>query len=210
MIGAINQTGLSLAVSGQIAFWTPFHSVLYEIINSVRMIRAAGAADAQIGVPSPARERPDEWFSARGPAQVDPETDWLVQIYDNRFVGICYQAEDEPVIFGDLREERASFVAWRPLHRGAQFERSAIARLAQERLPSPNRFADFVADWEDPGKSRKELKQLGYQFEERAATDPIRLAADVSVGNPITITTINVSLAIRKALRRYLGLEPTA
>jgi hypothetical protein len=209
VIAAFNQTGLSLAVSGQIAFFVPFHSVLYEIVDPIRVLRrAAGERDAESALP--ANKLGVNWFSATGAAQTDPETDWLIHIYDNRFVGVRYDVEDDPAIFGDLREERSSFVAWLPLHPRAQFEHSTIARLAQERLSSPNRFADFVADWENPAKWPKELKQLGYHFEERAATDPIRVAADVSVRNPITVNTINISLAIRRTLCRYLGLERTA
>jgi hypothetical protein len=211
VIAALNQTGLSLAVSGQIAFWAPFHSVLYEIVDPIRVRgRSAGETDAETELPPPVNEPRVNWFDANGTAQTDPHTDWLVHVYDNRFVGVRYQIEDEPVIFGDLREERSSFVAWLPLHPRAKFEHSAIARLAQERLPSPNRFADFVADWENPAKWPKEIKQLGYEFEERAATDPLRVSADGSLCSPVTVTTINVSLAIRKTLRRYLGLEPTA
>jgi hypothetical protein len=207
VIGALNQAGLSLAVSGQIALYVPFHSVLYEIVDPIRILfRSMAEANSEIIVHQP---RVD-WFNASGPAQTDPHSDWLVHIYDNRFVGIRYQAEDEPAIFGDLREERTSFVAWLPLHPRSQFARCAIAELASERLPSPSRWIDFVADWEDPGKWPKELRELGYRFERHADGDPARLAAEISARSPVTLTTINISLAMRKALRRCLGLEPAA
>jgi hypothetical protein len=209
VIAALNETGLSLAVSGQIAFCLPFHSVLYEIVDPIRALRrSAGGTDAQSGLPPPVDQPRMHWFDANELAQPDPHADWLVDIYDGSFVGVRYQVQDDPVIFGNLREERASFVAWLPLHPRAQFERSAVAQLAQERLPIPNRFADFVADWEDPKKWSKELKQLGYEFAELPATDPLRASANLSIQSPVIVTTINVSLAIRKALRRYLGLEP--
>jgi hypothetical protein len=205
VIGALNQAGLSLAVSGQIALYVPFHSVLYEIVDPIRILfRSMAEANSEITVHQP---RVD-WFNANEPAQADPHSDWLVHIYDNRFVGIRYQAEDEPAIFGDLREERTSFVAWLPLHPRSQFARCAIAELASERLPSPSRWVDFVADWEDPGKRPKELWELGYRFEKHADGDPPRLAAEISARSPVTLTTINISLAMRKALRRFLGLEP--
>jgi hypothetical protein len=205
VIGALNQAGLSLAVSGQIALYVPFHSVLYEIVDPIRILfRSMAEANSEITVHQP---RVD-WFNANEPAQADPHSDWLVHIYDNRFVGIRYQAEDEPAIFGDLREERTSFVAWLPLHPRSQFARCAIAELASERLPSPSRWVDFVADWEDPGKRPKELWELGYRFEKHADGDPPRLAAEISARSPVTLTTINISLAMRKALRRCLGLEP--
>jgi hypothetical protein len=210
-IAALNQIGLSLAVAGQIALFFPFHSVLFEIVDPIRILRRSAAeTDPETGLPPPVQQPRVDWFSGNGSAQADPQTDWLLHVYDNRFVGVRYQVEDEPVIFGDLREERTCFVAWLPLHPRAQFERSAIAELAQERLPSPNRFANVVADWEDPTRWPKEFKQHGYNFETRAATDPLRLAAEVSVHSPVTVATINISLAIRKALRRYLNLGTAA
>lgn len=67
---------------------------------------------------------------------------------------------------------------------------------------------DWVADWEDPAKWPKELGDLGYRFERHADGDPLRLAAEAGARSPVTLTTINISLAMRQALRRYLGLEP--
>lgn len=37
VIAALNQAGLSLAVSGQIALCVPFHSVLYEIVDPIKI-----------------------------------------------------------------------------------------------------------------------------------------------------------------------------
>ena len=38
VIAALNQTGLSLAVSGRIAYFVPFHTVLYEICDPGRVL----------------------------------------------------------------------------------------------------------------------------------------------------------------------------
>ncbi len=139
------------------------------------------------------------------------ETHFIKGSNNRRFVGIRYQVEDKPVIFGDLREEPTVFVAWLPLHAQAQFSRCAVADIARERLSSPSRWVTFVADWEDPVKWTKELADLGYQFEKRSQEgDPLHAAAESGARNPVTLTTINISLAIRKALRRYLDLEPAA
>lgn len=212
VIAALNKVGLSLAVSGQIAFYVPFHTVLYEIIDPIRILFPPnGIMDRKRGLYPRVRRPRVHWFGTNRPAEADPKTDWLIDIYDNRFVGIRYQVEDKPVIFGDLREEPTVFVAWLPLHAQAQFSRCAVADIARERLSSPSRWATFVADWEDPVKWTKELADLGYQFEKRPQEgDPLHAAAESGARNPVTLTTINISLAIRKALRRYLDLEPAA
>jgi hypothetical protein len=187
----------------------PFHSVLYEILDPIRILfRSAAETDPETGLPPSVQQPRVSWFDTNQRAETDPKSDWLVDVYDSRFVGVRYQVDDAPAIFGDLREERTSFVAWRPLHPRRQFARCAIAELGRERLPSPKRWVDFVADWEDPTKWPKELADLGYRFERHADGDPLRLAAEVSARSPVTSTTINISLAMRKALRRYLNLEP--
>jgi hypothetical protein len=38
--------------------------------------------------------------------------------------------------------------------------------------------------------------------------DPLCIAAEAALRSPVFKTTINPTLAIRKALRRYLGIEP--
>jgi hypothetical protein len=72
-------------------------------------------------------------------------------------------------------------------------------------------FVKFIAEWEDPSKWLKELHGLGYRFENHdGEADPLWVAAEVAVRSPILKTTVNITLAVRKALRRYLHLEPTA
>ncbi len=116
-----------------------------------------------------------------------------------------------PTIFGDLRETGTSFVAWFPNDARAQFAGSLIAELAKERLPAGARLIDFVVGWEDPTPWSKDLRLLGYTYEKHDFDqDPLRLAAAAAARNPVFKTTINVSLAIRKALRLYLDIESTA
>jgi hypothetical protein len=71
----------------------------------------------------------------------------------------------------------------------------------------------FVAQGEDPSnwpkKWIKELDRFGYQLEHHESkTDPLCMAAEAALRSPVFKTTINPTLAIRKALRRYLGIEP--
>ncbi len=203
-ISALNRTGLSLAVSGQIAYFAPFHTLLYALCDPrTILLQRSANVDPETGLP-PRIEQPNvDWFDPNKPAKADPATDWLIEIYEGRFVGVRYNTKDEPTIFGDLRNEGTSFVAWVPLHRQPQFS-SATEQIAKALLPS----SDFVAEWENPLRWTRELRLLDYKFEKHETNDPLRLAAEATARSPVFKATVNVSLAIRKALRRYLGIEP--
>ena len=149
-----------------------------------------------------------DWFNPTKPAIAETESDWLIEIFNGRFVGVRYDARKEPVtIFGDLREQATRFTGWLPFPRRDQFAGGAIERLAQEVRGAS--FVKFIADYEDPVKWLKELRRMGYHFENHdGETDSLCVAAKSAVRNPIFRTTVNVILAIRKALRRYLDIEP--
>jgi len=108
--------------------------------------------------------------------------------------------------FGDLRNNCTSFVAWFPWRRRPRF--SEMTKEILKTLPYL-RSVDFVEDWENPLKFSKELKILGYKYENHDADhDPLYVSAGATIQSPVYKVTVNISLAIRKALRRYLGLEP--
>jgi hypothetical protein len=209
VIEAINQAGFSLGVGGRIAYFLPFHTLLFETCDPCTiLLHSGGDLDSVTRQPRLLKKPKTDWFDPDKPARAEPKTDWLVEIYDRRFVGVIYRVKDQPAIFGDLREDAARFVAWIPQHAKAQFMSSAIARLAIQRAPSGERVVDFASNWEDPRKWIKELQSLGYEYEKHDANDdPLRISAAAAVCSPIITTRINVSLAIRKALRRYLGIE---
>jgi hypothetical protein len=209
-IGALNQAGLSLFVSGQIAYFLPLHTILYEICDPCRiLLESSVGVDPLTGLP-PRVERPRvSWFDPDEPAVFDPNADWLVEIYEARFVGVKYSVNGAPTIFGDLRKGSTSFIAWFPNDARAQFSGGIIAELAEERLPPGATLIDAVVAWEDPRPWSKDLRLLGYKTEQHdKKDDPLRLAAEATARSPVLTTTINVSLANRKALRRYLGIEP--
>jgi hypothetical protein len=207
-IAAINQAGFSLQVAGWIAYFAPFHTILYEICDPDRgRERGASGTRTGFGVPSRVRKARAGWFDPSKPAQVRPSDDWWIKVYDRRFVGITYGRNDQPNIFGDLRDGCARFVAWVPRHNKTQFMRSRIAKLAMEWAPSSERLADVVAEWEKPTKSTRELRRLGCEYEEHAADDPLRRTGEATVRNPLSITAVNISFAVRRAIRRYLGIE---
>jgi hypothetical protein len=60
-----------------------------------------------------------------------------------------------------------------------------------------------------PSAMVQRVKSLGYRYERHDEDrDPLCLIADASIRNPLFTTTVNVTLAIREALRRYLGITP--
>jgi hypothetical protein len=209
-ISALNQAGLSLFVSSQVAFFLPLHTILYEICDPCRiLLENSTDVDPLTGLP-PRVQRPRvSWFDPDKPAVFDPNADWLVEIYEFRFVAIKYSVNGAPTIFGDLREAGTSFIGWFPNDARAQFNGGIIAELAEERLPSGARLIDAVVAWENPRPWSKDLRLLGYKTEQHDKNDDrLRLAAEATARSPVLTTTINISLAIRKTLRRYLGIEP--
>ena len=71
--------------------------------------------------------------------------------------------------------------------------------------------ADVAPKWEDPRSqaNRIDPKFLNYRYERHdGETDPLMREARAAAQRPVFRTSINISLAIRLALRRYLGLEP--
>jgi hypothetical protein len=213
VISALNQAGLSIAVAGRVAYFLPFHTLLYSVCDPGTVLLSHSAeVDPKTGLP-PRVERPlVGWFNPLKPAMADRETDWLIEIYDGRYVAAVHNCnvKDESTIFGDLRKEGTHFVAWFPHRRRGRFTGGAIGEIAHELLPY-HRFIDFVAESEDPIKWAKELTLLNYEFEKHDTdADPLCVAADATAASPVFKTTINVTLAIRKALRRYLGIEPAA
>lgn len=206
VISTISQTGLSLAVSGHIAYSLPCHVLLYEICDPSRILfdRSAGL-DPRTGLPPRVKNPKADWFSPDKPAEPDPENDWLLKIYERRFIGVTYSAKGEPTMFGDLRNDGASFVAWWPYPKRVPRLGPVIRAFA-----STPQILATVAAWENPIPWSKELDRLGYKYEKHDEDDdPLCLAAQACARNPLFTTTINVTLAIRTALRRVLGMEPT-
>ena len=145
VISALNKSGLSLAVAGQIAYSMPYHTLLYSVCDPLTVLfQYSAEIDPNTGLP-PRLERPmADWFDPLKPAIAEPEADWLVEIFDGRFVGVRYDARKGPVtIFGDLREQATRFIGWLPFPRRDQFAGGAIERMAQE-VRGPG-FIKFIA-----------------------------------------------------------------
>lgn len=207
VIAALSEAGFSLAVAGGIAYFVPFHWSLFEICDPGNVSLEVADSNTRRVLPLRLRKANANWFNPAQPAKAHPKSDWLVQIYDRRFVSIIYRPAEKPVVFGDLREEGAKFVAWVPHYAKSQFVQSAVAQLGMEWAPAGDRYPDVVSEWEEPTKWTKELRSLSYEYEKLPADDPLRRAAEATVHNPLSTTTINISFAIRRAIRRYLGIE---
>jgi hypothetical protein len=211
VIAALNRSGFSLAVSGRIAYFLPFDTMLYAIWDPCTILFSGAAADPETGH-FPRLEHPKaDWFDPDKPAKADPETDWFIEIYEGRFVGVILSDGPEVVIYGDLRNEGRSFVSWLPYDQLAPFVGPGIEVSAQ-RVP-PYKIGEFVPKWQDPNgwSDRLDPGFLDYKHEDHSADgDPFGIAADAATRSPAIKTTINVTLTIRKALRRYLGIELAA
>jgi hypothetical protein len=122
---------------------------------------------------------------------------------------VIYDARDPPRIFGDLRNDGAAFMGWWPLRH--RVPRPRMGRVIEGFLRNRSAgYFDFVSEWESPALWPKELSSLGYRFERHDRDrDPLCIAADTSIRSPLITTSVNVTLAIRQALRRYLKIEPT-
>jgi len=181
--------------------------LLYEICDPwMILFECSTKRDSHPGLPPRVRKPRAVWFNPNTAAEPDPGGDWLLRIYDGRFVGAIYDAKHPPTIFGDLRNGGATFIAWWPFRRRVQRMGRVIDGFLRDRPP---KFLDFIGQWESPAKWPKQLESLGYRFEPHNENrDPLCAAADASVRSPLFTTTINVTLAIRSALRRYLNLEP--
>jgi hypothetical protein len=206
VIAAINSAGPSLPMAGRIAYFLPSEEFLFAAWDPITTLFMRGAeVDPETGLPPRWKTPKADWFDPDKPAQADPTSDWLIEIYEGRFVGIIYKVPDkpseEPIIYADLRNEGTTFVTWLPFDQ----QRPAF----DSRL---NEFVDtFTTKWNEPHawSNRLDREFLNYKYENhRAEDDPLRLTAETIAHGPLFKSTINVTLAIRKALRRYLGIEP--
>jgi hypothetical protein len=202
LLAAINEAGFSLTLAGQMAYLLPSDNLLYQTYDPITVLFDPTAnVDRGRGLP-PRLESPKfDWFDADKPATADPDRDWLLEIYDGRFVALVFQRRRGNLIYGDLRKAGTQFVSWWPFQ----------AQLQLNDLSSTG--ADVAPKWEGRRSSadRIDPRFLDYRYENHDSDDdPLTRMAYAAAQRPIFTTTINMTLAIRLALRRYLGIEPLA
>ena len=200
LASAIHEAGLSLRLAGQLAYLVPGDRRLYARYDPINVL-----CDTRLSVDSrgdlpPRLQTPwFDWFDADKPAASDPENDHLLEICDGRFVTLAFKGRSEPLFYGDLREAGTQFVSWWPFqsHTSAVFSTDA----------------DVAPKWEDPRSpaNRIDPRFLNYRYERHEGeTVPLMREARAAAQRPVFKTSINITLALRLALRRYLGIEPAA
>jgi hypothetical protein len=200
ILAAVNDAGFSLKLAGQMAYLLPSDNFLYQTYDPINvLLDTTSSVDRGRELP-PRLERPRfDWFDPERPATVDPENDWLLEIYDGRFVALVFQRRRGTLIYGDLRKAGTEFVSWWPFH----------AQISDVLSTD----ADVVPKWAGRRSSadRIDPKFLDYRYENHDEhDDPLKRMGYAAAQRPIFTITINMTLAIRLALRRYLGIEPLA
>jgi hypothetical protein len=195
---AIKDAGFSLQLAGSMAYLLPSDDLLYRTCDPINMLFDTRVSVDRGGELPPRLEAPRfDWFDPDLPATADPEHDWLLEIYDGRFVAVVAQNRRLRLIHGDLRNAGTEFVSWWP------FQAQLIEYLSDSTEVAPK--------WEGKRLSadRIDPKFLNYKFENHdGVDDPLVRMAYAAAQRPVFTTTINITLAIRLALRRYLGIEP--
>ena len=94
VISALNQAGLNLAVAGRIAYFLPFHTLLYTVCDPLTIFFAATEPTTirETGLPPRVQQPIVDWFDPDKPATANPETDWLIEIYDGHYVAAIYNS----------------------------------------------------------------------------------------------------------------------
>jgi hypothetical protein len=207
IIAVLNAAGFSLATAGRIAYFVPFEELLFTVCDPFTILFMHGApVSADTGLPRALPEPRADWFSTDRPPEDDPENDWFLEIYERRFIGALYKipgALDQRFIYADLRNDGTKLVLWLPFH-----ETRPVFNLPLKQ------FVDvFAAKWAQSSawSDRLSNKFLDYHFEDHSADDdPLRLRGEATAGDATFTITINLTSAVRKALRRYLGLDHAA
>jgi hypothetical protein len=200
LASAIHDSGLSLTLAGQLAYLLPGDRQFYAHYDPINVLCDTTLSVDSNGELPPRLETPRfDWFDADKPAAADPENDRLLEICDGRFVALAFKQRGEPLFYGYLRNDGTEFVSWWALqsHTSAVFSTDA----------------DVAPKWEDPlsWANRIDPKFLNYRYEYHdGETDLLMREARASAQRPVFKTSINLSLALRLALRRYLGIEPKA
>jgi hypothetical protein len=208
-IAALNQAGFSLETAGRISALPPLRALLYGVHDPRTVIMdLLGPVDPATGLPHLLKKPLADWFDPNKPATADPQNDFAIEIYDGRFVALNHAALGEPMIYGELRDEGTRYVAWLPFPGQDQL----IPRAANEirRILPPHNIDDYFAKW-NAFELPDQIDPRFLKFEpekHHTKDDPLCIAAEATVRSSVFKTSVNLTLAIRKTLRRYLGIDP--
>ena len=136
VIVALNRARFSLAMAGRIAYFCRSRACFTP--SGTRADSLSGLnADPNTGLPLRIQQPKDRLVRSGQAPKGRSENDWLIEIYEDRFVGIVCggEAKDKPSIYGDLRDEGTSFISWFPFHGQAEVS-SASKKIARGLLPT--------------------------------------------------------------------------
>lgn len=189
VIGPLNRAGLSLGVAGKIVLAaTMLEDLIYHTVDPL-------SAD-------PSSEFYDERAAVLFAPTASPTQrpgDYQISIFDVHFVKTGRQ--DGGGFIGELSEDQTDFIWWD--HLIYDHIKSAVAD-GMLRL-SVKGIADHHP--EDMGGTFNSETSKVVEFSVRRAPIDIREALDHVQQNPLSLLTINASLALRLALRRLLYLK---
>jgi len=197
IVAAVNNAGFGLRLAGQLTYLLPGDEHLYRICDPINVLFDTSVnADQGRGLP-PRLEAPRfDWFDAKKPAGSDPKWDWLLGIFDRRFVALVSQEAHLRLVFGDLRDDGADFVSWWPF----------CAQLGQAFWTEGDGGSKWAGRRQWAERIDPKFRAYRYECHDRE-DDPLVHMGYAAAWRPIVETSINMSLVIRLALRRYLGLD---
>lgn len=191
VISAVHEASFNLQVAGRVARVLPSADLLYRTHDPISALcETAGPGQDRDYPPRAVRAK---WFKPDEPAAVDAEYDWLLEIFDRRFVALVAQGKRVRMVYGDLRNDGTKFVSWGSIH-----ALSVSAATGDGRKPGTQGSTSDQVD----------ARSVELGSEEREDPDEaLVLEASAAKWRPISTMSINASLAIRLAVRRYLDIE---
>jgi hypothetical protein len=206
ILRALNHAGLSLKVAAQVLTFMPIDNRYFDEIDPLLVqFVASGGIDPLTKFYQPLAEPRADWFDPTKAARAEPDNDWLIEIADGRFVAVRHGVAGEPAIFGDLRNDGSDFVHWFTLDAYWETRDPGEPGEAEMGAPWHQRIADWTKQVSAEGKTDA-LKD--HRFEDHSGdSDPLARAARNSFCNPVSKISVNLSLAVKKALRRYLKID---
>jgi hypothetical protein len=205
IIAPLNRAGLSLGVAGRVVYAAMMlENLVFDIVDPWDVYYdAATEFDPETGLFG-VRKLPhnrDTWFDpAHSPASA--EADFFLAVVNSRFVMLG--TDDPGSTYGELTPDLTDFVWWENAMYDHVRERSRDGEVqlsvkgVGDHSPAPFGTFDNTAD----------PKTITFKI--KPATDEDEKAAEAAKNNPVSMLTINASLALRIALRRLLYIDGEA
>lgn len=205
IIAALTKAGLSLGVAGRMVYSAILlEDLVFEICDPWQVHFDAGSnRDPETGLYQE-RQRPhnrETWFDPAHPPALS-EADFYIAVVNARFVMFGTDQADVP--YGELSSDLTDFIWWTSgiYDEFRQNIRDGVLDLSvrgvRDHSPAPFGTFDTTAD---PKTIRFTVKE---------STDADERIAEEARENPVTVLTINASLALRIALRRLLHIDSPA